>query len=89
MPESQFPSEIHESFVRRFRTLRNGHVNGLACGTVEIDGRTIRLFELLIGKQRICWEVEDGHGRCFMMSEDGVDGAGVFPLGKHCDGCDG
>ena len=67
-------------FIDKFRALRGESVTGLACGTVKVGKKTVKCFELQIGDQRICWEIEDGHGRCFSMDEDSVDGAGVFPL---------
>ncbi len=39
-------------------------------------------FELQIKGQRLCWSVDYGNqgGRCFLMNENAVDGAGIFPI---------
>ena len=69
-------ARISTDFKVAFEELSGNTVTQAAC----IASGDFQQFELKIGGQRLCWEVKEGDGRCFLMKEDAVDGAGVFPL---------
>ena len=67
---------VHSDFKKEFELLIGQKVNSVGCSFA--DGYS--LFEMHVGNKRICWEIPDDNGRCFIMNEDDVDGAGIFPL---------
>lgn len=75
--------EIHPDFIEKFEQLCGYLLEGVQCGVLTVkteSGRKVMCFELNFGEHRLCWDFEQGHGRCFIMKSDSVDGAGIFPL---------
>lgn len=72
-------SGIHEDFAKEFEGLKGKTIRE----TKTFGNDEFLMFEMLVGNQRLCWEVAvypNKGGRCFLMPENSVDGAGIFPL---------
>ena len=69
---------MDQQFIVTMKELVGQTVKAVSMGETK-DGRYM-LFDLHIGNKRLCFEVNKISGRAFLMGEEAVDGAGVFPL---------
>ncbi len=72
---------MHEKFIEEIKKLTGKAIKSIGVG----ENESHMLFQLHVGDELLCFEVAKPDpkcwgGRCFIMKDYAVDGAGVFPL---------